>query len=143
MRAQLAAAFDEMGFPAEASAFLLKLWDAIQFLDDVMDGDRPDLAAIYTVLIELPADPFYAVHRGVLTGALVTQYHKWQAANAAERLKVSLDRAYMWRAGYYDVVLLVAALCLPRERTEALAVRILNLYGETLDDYKLEIFNNA
>lgn len=135
--------FDEIGLPVEASEFLLKLWDAIQFLDDVMDGDKPNLGAIYTVLIDLPSDPFFAANRTILTGALVTQYHKWQAANAAERLKVSLDRAYMWRAGYYDVVLLVAALCLPRERTEALAVRILNLYGETLDDYKLEIFNNA
>ena len=138
----LAAAFSGLGLPAEAVGFLLKLWTAIQFVDDVQDGDPPDREALYTVLLDLPLDPFLAAHRGILAPVLVTQWHKWQAANTVEHDREADARSYGWRAGYYDVVLCVAAICLPRERVEEIATRILRLYGETLADY-LKEFDNA
>lgn len=136
-------AFQKWGLPPEASVFLLKVWDAIQFLDDVKDGhahENPD-AGIYTLIFALPFDPFLAHHRSILEGAFVTAYHKWQAANRieAEQDRSQLDKAYIWRAGYYDLVLLVVSLCMPREETEVIAPEVMKLYGESREDYVKEI----
>lgn len=140
---ELRTAFAKFGLPIDAVVFLLKVWDAIQFLDDVKDGHAVTNvdAGIYTLIVGLPTDPFLAQHRTILEGALVAAYHKWQAANRIEAAqdRAQLNKAYMWRAGYYDLVLLVVALCLPREETEVIAPEILKLYGETCEDYVKEI----
>jgi hypothetical protein len=135
---QLLAHFRDLALPPEAQAFLLKLWRVIQFLDDVVDGHTPCFDSIFTTLIELPSDPFYAAFRDPLTAVMVTQYYKWQAANQAERLRQASAKSYMWRAGYYDVVLYVCALCLPREQVEEQAAAVMAAYGETLEDYMKE-----
>ena len=135
---QLAGHFADFGLPPEAQAFLLKLWRVIQFLDDVVDNHTPDFSAVFTALIELPSDPFYRAFNEPLTALMVTQYHKWEAANRTERLRQPSEQSYMWRAGYYDVVLYVCALCLPRERVEELSPRVMSAYGETFEDYMQE-----
>lgn len=138
-------AFRALGLPEVACAFLVKVWEAIQFLDDVKDGDAiADVdGGIYTLIVALPTDEFLCAHRAVLLGGLAAMYHKWQAANAVEAARdaTQLDKAYVWRAGYYDLVLLVAALCLPRARVDELAASILSLYGETREDYLKEILH--
>ena len=136
----LADSFAAMGLPEDASTFLLKMWDIIQILDDIKDGHQIEDVdgSIYTLLFGLPTDEFFYRFRPVLTGAMLTAYYKWQAANAAEQSKIHLDKAYMWRAGYYDLILLVAALCLPQERVQELAPQIMALYGETREDYLKE-----
>jgi hypothetical protein len=145
-RDTLADAFNSYEFPADASAFLLKVWDAIQFLDDIKDKDGPDDvdAGIYNLIVALPSDRFLAANQAVLSGALATAYHKWQAANVVESVRdaTQLDKTYMWRAGYYDVIVTVAALCLPRERVDAIAPHILMLYGESRESY-LQEFDSA
>ena len=139
----LALNFEQFGLPLEARIFLLKVWECIQFLDDVKDGDPVEnpAGAIYTLIVGLPCDEFLATHRAVLGGALATAYHKWQVANVIEdaRDETQLDKTYMWRAGYYDLVLLVAALTLPRETVETIGPQVLALYGETMTDYRKEM----
>lgn len=145
-RDTLAEAFNSYGLPVDASAFLLKVWDAIQFLDDIKDDDGPDDvdAGIYNLIVSLPSDRFLAANQAVLSGALATAYHKWQAANVVESVRdaTQLDKAYVWRAGYYDVIVTVAALCLPREEVDAIAPHILKLYGESRESY-LQEFERA
>jgi hypothetical protein len=136
----LADSFAAMDLPEDASAFLLKVWDIIQVLDDIKDGHPIEDVdgSIYTLLFGLATDEFFYKFRPILISAMLTAYYKWQAANVAEQSRVNLDKAYMWRAGYYDLILLVAALCLPKERVQELAPQILALYGETRDEYLKE-----
>lgn len=133
--------FLSWGFPPDACIFLLKVWEAIQFLDDVKDGDPVENvdSGIYTLIAGLPGDEFLMRNHKMLTGALVTMYYKWQGANQCEQRKANLDIAYVWRAGYYDLVMLVAALCIPRAQCEALAPQVLALYGESREDYLKEM----
>lgn len=135
----LAEAFYRFGLPESAAAFLLKVWTATQFLDDVQDGDTPDKSAIYTMMVGLPTDPFLAAHREPLALVLATCYLKWQAANAAESSGAASAKSYMWRACYYDLILAVCALCLPNP--EAVAPEVMALYGETFEDYQKEFAN--
>lgn len=134
----------DWGLPLDAIVFLLKVWDAIQFLDDVKDGDRIENidAGIYTLIVGLPSDEFLGRHREILSGALVTAYHKWQASNALEAQRRELDKCYMWRAGYYDLVMLVVSLCMSRQESEVIAPKVLALYGESREDY-LQEFGSA
>lgn len=142
MRANLEQVYLSWGLPVDAVTFLGKLWDAIQALDDVKDGDpvKDVDAAIYTLVFDLPFDPFLARNRVPLAPLMATAYYKWQAANAAEaaRDKAQLDKAYVWRASYYDVVLGVAVLCLPPENVQSVANEVMALYGETREEYRRE-----
>jgi hypothetical protein len=55
--------FQELDLPPEAIAWLLDVWQMIQALDDVADGDdidRPRLdSTIWASLVTMPANPFY------------------------------------------------------------------------------------
>jgi hypothetical protein len=44
-------------------------------------------------------------------------------------------KSYMWRAGYYDLVLLVIQICHGYEKALLAAPSVMSLYGETLADY--------
>lgn len=126
------------GFPADAAGFLCDVWRIIQVFDDIADGDdvaRADLdAAIWSALIGLPDNPFFAAHRSTLVPVLACQIVKWQASDDAERGGLADARSYMWRAGFYDLVASVALLCFGVNEAKA----ALYLYGETLDDYLKE-----
>lgn len=142
MRRHIETALSVWGLPADAVRFVGTLWDAIQAIDDIKDGTA--LAnvddAIRTLIVDLPCDPFLGRHRASLAPVLVTAYLKWQAANDAEasRAPGELDKAYVWRASFYDVVMLVVALCLPEPDARRLAPAVMALYGETREDYLKE-----
>lgn len=132
--------------PAPAVDWLMALFDVIQVFDDVADGDavdRPDLnKAILDSLVRMPANQFYLTYPAALSSALQTMILKWQASDRLEREGNAGPKAYMWRAGFYDVVLLVVSLCHGPEATQEAAHLVLELYGESLEDYMKE-FENA
>ena len=134
--------FENLDLPPEAAGWLMDIWRMIQMLDDVADGDaiaRADLdRAIYDLLVTLPSNPFFAAHAGQLLSALSLAVLKWKASDDAERAKQADARSFVWRAGYYDVVL--AAVTAAHGRDEALAVahEVMSLYGETLHEYLKE-----
>lgn len=132
--------------PADAADWLLGLWTAIQVFDDVADGDtvsRNDLtAAIVNTLIVMPANPFFRAHVDQLTPVLTLAFLKWSASDTAERNGRAGPKSYMWRASYYDVVMIVVALCHGVSSASNDAEAVMNLYGETLDGYMKE-FENA
>jgi hypothetical protein len=132
--------------PAAAVDWLLMLWGAIQVFDDVADGDdvkRYDLdAAIWNTLVTMPQNAFYREHGAVLSGALATMILKWQASDQAERDGCADARSYMWRAGFYDVVLLTVQLCNGADFAHQRARQVMQMYGEKMEDY-LKEFENA
>lgn len=125
--------------PADAVAWLMMLFDAVQVFDDVQDGDPVSdqalSACVWNTLVAMPQNAFFAANASHLLPAVGTAIMKWHAANTLEASGDQCAKSFVWRAGYYDIVLLCVILCRGPEFAQANAASILNLYGETLEDY--------
>lgn len=138
----LAVHFANLQLPPDAARWLLDVWNAIQVLDDVADGDSIDRdaldRAIYDLLVGMPSNRFFAAHAGTLLPALGLMVLKWKASDVAERANQADARSFIWRAGYYDVIL--AVVLAHHGPTVALSVadKVMGLYGETLHEYLKE-----
>jgi len=132
--------------PAPAVEWLLMLWGAIQVFDDVADGDpveREDLnATIWNTLVGMNQNTFWQANSHTLAPVVASMILKWQASDQAERAGKADARSFVWRAGYYDVVLMVVAVCHGTQRATQAAQQVMELYGETLEDYMKE-FSHA
>lgn len=135
---------ETLGLPDDAIQYLLDLWNLIQVLDDVADGDEVDRGdldrAIWSSLGAFPLNVFYDRWKSWLVPAQVQVVLKWMASDIAEREGTADERSYMWRAGYYDVVCLVTGLVHGPSSEASRAA--LALYGETCAEYMKE-FHNA
>ncbi len=131
-----------LALPAPATEWLLMLWGAIQVFDDVADGDpveREDLnAVIWNTLVGMNQNSFWAANSLSLAPVVATMILKWQGSDQAERAGNADARSYAWRAGYYDVVMMVVALCHGTKYATENAHLVMALYGETLEDYMKE-----
>lgn len=138
--------FEAWELPRDATTWLLDLWRITQTLDDVADRDEiaPETLqkAIWSIFVTFPANPFFLAHATQLQPALATAVLKWEAANRAERTGTADERSYMWRAGYYDIVLLTILLCQGFDSAMAKAPAVMALYGEIYSDYRAE-FSHA
>lgn len=132
--------------PAPAVEWLLMLWNAIQVFDDVADGDpveREDLnATIWNTLVGMNQNTFWQANSHTLAPVVASMILKWQASDQAERAGKADARSFVWRAGYYDVVLMAVAVCHGTQRATQAAQQVMELYGETLEDYMKE-FSHA
>jgi hypothetical protein len=133
---------DLLDLPDAAVEWLLDVWRMIQMLDDVADGDavsRDDLnSIIWASLVTMPANPFFLANAAALQTALAQLVLKWQASDDAERQGQADARSFVWRAGYYDLVLLVVLLTKGHADAMKDAKTVMHLYGETLHEYLKE-----
>ena len=138
----LAVHFQNLELPPEAAGWLLDIWQLIQAWDDVADADGIERGrldrAIWASLVTMPANPFYLANAPALQAALALLVLKWQASDDAERAGQADARSYMWRAGYYDLVLLVVLLTKGHTTAMKQAKTVMHLYGETLHEYLKE-----
>ena len=138
--------FQAMSLPPDAARFLLVVYEAWQVFDDFADGDpvkREDLnATLWNVFVGLPSNPFYQAHSQSLIPALGTGILKWIASDAAERAGQADEVSFVWRAGFYDLVMLVAQLALGPAEAMRQAPSVMKLYGEKFADYRKE-FSDA
>lgn len=136
LRANLELSFS---LPPAAVEYLMGLWNAMQVFDDMADGDpilRCDLnSALWDLLVALPTNPFYLQHAHQLIPALSVAILKWHGANHAESDGAADARSFLWRAGYYDIVLLVVSLVHGHEYASENACGVMRLYGESFNDY--------
>ena len=135
-----------LALPAPAIDWLLMLFDAIQVFDDVADGDpveREDLnAVIWNTLVGMNQNTFWIANSHSLAPIVATMILKWQASDQAERAGQADAKSFVWRAGYYDVVLMTVALCHGTHQATEKAQQVMELYGETFEDYMKE-FDHA
>lgn len=135
----LKSSFERLDLPADAVEWLLDVWDVCQLLDDACDGDEIGRgraeAAAWAIFVRMPANTFWRANMANLMPVLAVQVLKWQAANEAEDEGEADARSYMWRAGYYDLVLLVCQICGLAQDPRF----ILSLYGETYFSYADEM----
>jgi hypothetical protein len=136
-----------LALPADAVAWLLDLWGCIQTLDDYADGDpvgRPALdALIWRTLVGMPGNAWFLAHAGALLPAVAQMVLKWQASDAVERSGNADARSFVWRAGYYDVVLMAVLLAHGPDAAQRAAHLVLSIYGERLEDYLAEFKQEA
>ena len=135
-----------LALPDDAANWLLMLWNAIQVFDDVADGDevgRKSLdCAIWDTLVGMNQNPFWTQCSTHLAAALSVMIMKWQASDHAERNGQRNEVSFVWRAGFYDVVLLVVLLVHGSEKAAKLAPVVMQMYGEKFSDYVKE-FDHA
>lgn len=138
--------FTSLEIPKDAIAWLLMIYNAFQVFDDYADGDyveRKDLnALIWNTLIAIPQNTFYQNNSIALWPVLSTAILKWQGSDTAEREGKADAKSFVWRAGYYDLVLMVCALIHGSDWSAKNAHIVMGLYGEKLEDY-LKEFNHA
>ena len=135
-----------LDLPAPAVDWLMMLYGAIQVFDDVADGDivkRQDLnATIWNTLVGMNRNIFWLENAQTLTPIVANMILKWQASDQAERAGRADARSFVWRAGFYDVVLMTVALCHGSNHATEVASDVMAIYGEKLEDYLME-FNHA
>jgi hypothetical protein len=128
--------------PPDAVAWLIELWQTIQVFDDLADGGevkRADLdAAIWSSLVGLQSQTFYVAHAPLLQPVLALAILKWKASDDAERAGTPDERSFVWRASYYDVVLMTVFICHGYSTAMESAVNVMKLYGEDFAAYRTE-----
>jgi len=133
---------ETLSLPDVAVDWLMGMWDAIQFLDDVADGDditRNEFdRALNQLLVGMPSNPFFTSYSSMLLPVVAVQLLKWQASDAAERDGKADAKSYMWRAGYYDLILMAVQICHGYDVAVRMAPIVMSLYGEKIEDYKKE-----
>ena len=138
----LAIHFQQLELPADAATWLLDLWHAIQTFDDIADGDpvsRQDLdLLIWKTLVSMPVNPFFRANVSDLQPVVAAAFLKWKASDDAERNGRADARSYVWRAAYYDLVLLVILLTQGPIKALEKAESVMRLYGEDYAKYREE-----
>lgn len=132
--------------PQDAIDWLVMIYGIAQVFDDVADGDkveRSDLNdAIWNSLVGIPQNPFYFRNSHILTPIVASTILKWQASDTAERSGAADARSFIWRAGYYDLILIAIQIVHGHKTATEYSHHVMNLYGENLEDY-LQEFNHA
>ena len=135
-----------LSLPEDASSWLVMIFQVSQIFDDYADGDtveRKDLdSLIWNTLIAIPQNPFYLKNSFALWPVLSTAILKWQGSDTVEREGKVDAKSFVWRAGFYDLVLMVGTLCHGSDWAIKNAHIVMNMYGEKFEDY-LKEFNHA
>ena len=146
MKQELSIHFNNLNLPASAQQWLFDFWDVIQGLDDWRDNDSVDATekekVIYQVMVAMPSNPFFQSYASHLLPIMSNLVLKWIGANKLEDNGEDLNKAYMWRAAYYDLILEVVRLVHGYVDAAKVADYVAKMYGESFEDYVKE-FKNA
>ena len=146
MKQELVTHFNNLSLPLSAQQWLLDFWDVIQGLDDWRDNDSVDSnekeKVIYQVMVAMPSNLFFQQYANHLLPIMSNLVLKWIGANKLEDNKEELNKAYMWRAAYYDLILEVVYLVHGYKDAALASDYVAKMYGETFENYVKE-FKNA
>jgi hypothetical protein len=111
--------------------------------DDIIDGDNPSAdrvnKAFRMCLIDVNNNQFYASYQYELRPVIMSVILKWLDANELEKNKEHLEKAYMLRAGLYDLFAHIAYIIGGQDWYNQVGVDIRKLYGEEFNKYEDEI----
>lgn len=129
-----------LGLPPDAVECLIDIAQAFSTFDDVADEDPVTRQALdrtlWSTMVGLQMNPFYAANSAWLAPVISVAIMKWQTSDILERKGKADERTFVWRACYYDIVLLVVGIVHGWE--VAANANVIGLYGETYAEYKKE-----
>jgi hypothetical protein len=127
-----------------AIAFILAFADACELFDDLIDKDKPIkddhvIRVLFSLLTELPINPFFDTYKKQLIPILITGINAWLDANELEK-GTENDQvfAYVLRDWYMEFVSFVIYLIRGRDymREVSMDVRHFFTHHETLEAYR-------
>lgn len=120
----------------DAVHFALSVWQATQEWDDLEDEGRCEdhNRLLSWLAFGKEYTPFFARNAHLLRPALLQLYLRWRVANVLERGdRDDVNKAYMLRAGYYDVLHMIAWICGGDDHAARVGPEIYRSYGETAE----------
>ena len=124
------------------------LWNVMQVWDDLIDNrdevPSDNINEVFRRLIyDIPTNPFYAANAHELAPLLHSTMMQWQVANRfeSEQKDGDLHKAWMLRAGVYQLFVYIAALAVDSTWASVVGREIWRTYGETLEDFVEEMKN--
>lgn len=130
----------------QAVQLCLDTLDVLHLWDDLIDKDKTrtdsDINAAFRCLIyDIPMNPVYRQLQGTIAPLMLNIMLKWRDANIleSEGADVDLHKAYMLRAGVYDLFAYLAYAIGGDEWSEKVGPKLRRLYGEQLNDYLKEM----
>lgn len=134
--------------PAQVADYLLSIYKIIQFFDDVADNETHKITradfdeVLYQTLVGVYRNKFFSDYAQELLPILSNMIFKWQASDRLERRGKVDEVTFVWRSGYFDLVMHAVTIIHGPERAAEYSEFVLNLYGEKYADYAKE-FNYA
>ena len=127
-----------------AVSFSIKLLELIHLWDDLVDKDKAiadaDINAAFVFsLTELGSCPLWDIQ---MAGHMRNVYVRWQVANRIEATSQDeneVSKAWMLRAGCYDLFVMLAAKLHGLAWAEEIAHIVYASYGEKLTDFISEV----
>jgi hypothetical protein len=133
---------DYLNLHGEPRQLMLDIWALFQVFDDAEDGDHIDKEeldrALWASLVRMPSNDFFAQYRKEIASVISVQILKWRAANQAELSGNADERSFVWRAGYFDILMYVYALVYGKDTATLNASDVMGRYIETFEEYKKE-----
>ena len=127
----------------QAIAFFLAFCDACELFDDITDNDKPvekphNNRVLFSLLTELPLNPFFEQWKRQLIPVIVTGINAWLDANELE--KGSDDQkvfAYVLRDWYVELLAVIIYLTKGRDymRSVSMEIRHFFTHHEPLAQY--------
>jgi len=135
----------------DAVDFCLLLWDIAQVWDDLVDRDNSrsmyEISKIFfDCLISLQRNLFYQKYQNHLIPLIANTILKWYDSEILEREKASEDdlhKAYMLRAGLYDIFNYCAYLVGGFAWATAVGAQMRRMYAERYEEYREEIMKEV
>lgn len=132
-----------VGDPA-AAAFLLLFSDVCEVFDDLIDKDKPvtdeDIVrTLFSTLVDIPMNPFFAAYRAQLVPVIVTGINAWLDANKLEKGTDNEQAlAYVLRDWVIELTMFVIYLVKGREHLRRVSMDVRRYFNhhETLEQYK-------
>lgn len=126
-----------------AVAFILQFSDATELFDDLIDKDKPIedehvIRVLFSLLTEMPMNPFFDKNKGAIVPVIVTGINAWLDANVLERgTRENKVYSYVLRGWYCELILFVIYLTKGKHhmRSVSMEVREYFTHHETLEDY--------
>ncbi len=125
----------------EAVQFALEVFDLAQQWDDVVDEGKIDNfnRIVSYIGFRMNYGAFFKRYEYALRPVLLNVYLNWRDANALEKGdEADKEKAFMLRAGIYDVFSLMAWIIGGEDHSARVGPAIRRMYGERLADYLKE-----
>ena len=137
---------DYFELPSSAVEFVIAIEQFSQFFDDVADKDHDIARAslnlnLYNCFYGLHVNAFFLANRARLLPIMELIVLKWQGSDARERVCEADAVSFVWRAGFYDLLMAVMGIVHGHAYASERAPCVMKYYKETFEDYQKEFPN--